>query len=594
MEMAAREKGGDGPAHAVLRSHRDLIRWQTISERMSVGLKLLTGVAGLAVFAAIVALVWSASRYQGLVVQAFAVPPELTERGLTGEAAAGDLLDRLVSMQEQTSSVRAPGSYAIDWGDSTEVEIPQTGVSIGELQRWLRSWLGKETRISGVIYRTRDGRLAITARTGGTSGVTFTGGEDELEALMQKAAESVYARTQPYRFTVYMSSAGRRAETLPIYQSASRYGDIEAAWLIRGWGLEKRRVGDIHGALALFRVVEARAPDMGPLWQAIGDAEELLGHAEAAYQARLKAAELIARSKEVDPTIREGYAGSQSFGAAMMVADWDGALSAATSSRQIESADFMDNYIARHEVGRAAAEVAGGTVPAEPKTDELWEVAMGRLALARLALARGDAQTALAGVELADAAMAGLSSQSARRQTIGPPKVAGLLALGRAAEAKAVADTLPKDCYACVIAKGDAASAVGDARASDFWFGHAVRLAPSLPTAQQRWGEALLRQRRPDAAITQFRAAADKAPRWAEPLKGWGDALAVQGDRRAALARYKAAAERAPRWAGLHIAWGRALAVAGRPDEARAKWTAAAGMDLTPAERVAVVGLLRS
>ena len=36
----------DGPAHAVLRGHRDLLRWQTISERMSVALKVLTGLTG--------------------------------------------------------------------------------------------------------------------------------------------------------------------------------------------------------------------------------------------------------------------------------------------------------------------------------------------------------------------------------------------------------------------------------------------------------------------------------------------------------------------------------------------------------------------
>ena len=70
----------DGPAHAVLRGHRDLLRWQTISERMSVALKVLTGLTGLLVAGALIYLVWSAVRYQGLVVQPLSVAPDLVER----------------------------------------------------------------------------------------------------------------------------------------------------------------------------------------------------------------------------------------------------------------------------------------------------------------------------------------------------------------------------------------------------------------------------------------------------------------------------------------------------------------------------------
>lgn len=43
MERLAKGEPADGPAHAVLRGHRDLLRWQTVSERMSVALKALTG-----------------------------------------------------------------------------------------------------------------------------------------------------------------------------------------------------------------------------------------------------------------------------------------------------------------------------------------------------------------------------------------------------------------------------------------------------------------------------------------------------------------------------------------------------------------------
>src|ERR1019366_217824 len=58
------------------------------NERMSAALKLLTACAGLAVAAALIFLVWDAANAQGLVIDAFSVPPDLAARGLRGEVVA--------------------------------------------------------------------------------------------------------------------------------------------------------------------------------------------------------------------------------------------------------------------------------------------------------------------------------------------------------------------------------------------------------------------------------------------------------------------------------------------------------------------------
>lgn len=586
MERVARGEPADGPAHAVLRGHRDLLRWQTISERMGVALKALTAAAGILVAGALIALVWDATRYQGLVVQALAVPPDLAERGLTGEVMAGDLLDRLVAMQAQTESVRAPGSYAIDWGDSTEVQIPQTGVSIGELQRSLRSWLGQETRISGVVYRMRDGQLAVTARTAGTAGVTFTGPEEDLPDLMQKAAESVYARTQPYRFTQYVSAAGRADEALPIYQAAERYGEPESLWLTRGWGLAKARDGDYRGALVLYRQVEAQSPDMGPLFQVIADAEQALGRAEASYQARVKASQLIEQSREVDPARRAAYALDQRIQAAFDLRDLNGVQALIEggepdTSEQAFPGNRIYLYLESHRSG-----LAGGLLD-EVETDASGlELAAVHFARAALALEAGDPPEALRRMDLLVplATAAGIPTDVIRAG-LEPTRVSALSRLGRVAEARRLAASLPRDCYECVLARAEAAEGAGRRAEVDLWFAEADRQAPSLSEAPQWWGEALLRRGDTAGAILKLAEAHRRAPRWAEPLKVWGDALAADGDNRGAVRKYRAAAERAPRWGALHLAWGRALEAQGRRNEAMAKYRAAAGMDLTAADR---------
>jgi tetratricopeptide (TPR) repeat protein len=589
MERVAGGEPADGPAHAVLRGHRDLVRWQTVSERMSVALKALTGLAGLLVAGALIGLVWDAARYQGLTVQALAVPPDLTARGLTGEVMAGDLLDRLVAMQEQTDSLRAPGSYAIDWGDSTEVEIPQTGVSIGELQRSLRSWLGKETRISGVVYRMRDGRLAVTARTAGTAGVTFTGPEDDLDGLMQKAAESVYARTQPYRYTVYLLDAGRAEEALPLYQAADSYGEPESLWLTRGWGMQKALDGDMRGALVLYRQVQARAPDMGPLFQTIADAEEGLGHAEAAYQARVTAGRLIERSRDLDPAQRTAYGLDQRIQAAFGTRDL-GRVETLVEQAGPMPGDltFPGNriylYIGSHRLARAASLL--DTLEADTSRSDLISIHFAR---ANLALERADPQEALRRAEQAGAlATLNDAPQAWIGVVLGPTRVSALVGLGRVAEARGLAASLPRDCHPCVLARAEAAEAAGRRSEVDLWFAEADRQAPSLPLGPKLWGEALLRRGDASGAILKLAEAHRRGPGWADPLKVWGDALAARGDQRGAVRKYRAAAERAPRWGALRLAWGRALDAEGQRGQAAEQYRAAAGMALSAADRAEV------
>jgi hypothetical protein len=58
--------------------------------------------------------------------------------------------------------------------------------------------------------------------------------------------------------------------------------------------------------------------------------------------------------------------------------------------------------------------------------------------------------------------------------------------------AETLINTTPLDCYLCVRVRGQIAALRHDASATDHWFAEALRLAPSLPSAESEWGEALL------------------------------------------------------------------------------------------------------
>ena len=165
-----------------------------------------------------------------------------------------------------------------------------------------------------------------------------------------------------------------------------------------------------------------------------------------------------------------------------------------------------------------------------------------------------------------------------------------LARLGRFPEAQQLVATLPTDCDFCLISRADVAQAAGDARTADHWFGEAVRLTPSMPVANEKWGRALLARGDAKGALARFDAAQAKGPRFADAIEGKAEALLALGDAKAADAAFAGAAKLTPKWGRLRLKWGEALTKQGKADEAHAQLRTAAGLDLSAAERTELAG----
>ncbi|HEX4861755.1 MAG TPA: hypothetical protein VFV07_11000, partial [Rhizomicrobium sp.] len=150
------------------------LRVHHISDVLKLAFELALALIFAAVFVSIAAAVWSAAHDDSLIIDAFKVPPDMASRGLTGDVVASQLLDRLTQMQAQTDSSRAPNTYASNASGDIKVEIPNTGVSIGEAYRYLAGWLGNQTHITGELYRTDKG-LVLTVRASGGTAQRFEG-----------------------------------------------------------------------------------------------------------------------------------------------------------------------------------------------------------------------------------------------------------------------------------------------------------------------------------------------------------------------------------------------------------------------------------
>ena len=574
---------------------------------VSVALLVLILLVGIA------AALISASRSRAIVIEAFAVPPELAARGLTGEVVAQRFLDRLGTIQRNADSVRAPASFANAWSGDLRVQIPSTGVSIGEVSRSLRRWLGNETYVSGEVLRT-DAGFTVTVRTSGHEAVQAAGAGSNIDPTLLAAAERTFEQQQPYLFAIYLDDLGRHEESLAISQRLARSGDAtERAWGYNALGLRLSRMGRFDEGAARLMAGVRLDPTLAPLHFNLaiaeldrgrdGRAPELLAvaaqrYAEAAERRTLKA-DAVASVRVAIDTIR-----------AQLAADFN--ASAAHSSRLLQLINYTQShpaaprltaisYAQLHRPSDARALLAMN--PLRP--DELGllthQGSIGELAAEadyRIAEALEDWPAALRAAETLERWQAQRGGLDAARRPVRTwPWIAQARAqTGDIVGAEALAVRLPADCYLCARTRGRVAALGGRQAEAEQWYRRAGAQAPQLPFAYFEWGEARLARRDFDGAATLFRRASEISPRWADPLKYWADALALRavsrGDRsgmKEALRLYRQASERARRWGALHLDWGRALWHAGHRDEAREKFAVAARMDLSRADRARLV-----
>jgi len=612
IEIAMALPGTAGVADALLRRQAVLVdeqiglarhqrlhnRFKTARE-VSLALLVLLLLVGAALF------VQSARNSRGLVISALSVPPDFEQRGLSGGAVASQLLDRLNAMQEKTDSARASSTYENNWEGDVDVEIPQTGVSAGELHRWLRRRLGAETRINGEIFRIGD-KLSLAIRTG-ASGTTFSGTESELNLMLQQAAEAIYRDTQPYRHAMYISDTGRKAEAIIALQRLAKTGsDVDRAWALLAWGIQHAYLtGDADFLIARQHDAINVKPDLAIAHDNIGQYSDMLGRSEAGYLFNRSALRLYEgpAGRELDPNAKTISAASSRGGIAASEGDFRAAadhFAGTTGIREysggIETAPFRaaemlalghDVEGARRMLSRAGTADAGEIQTVASRNNIVLVPTLA------LATERGDWARVVAEGEAANRiARRSPLSNTYRRTSIWPMVAHARARLGDFSRAAAIIGATPLDCVPCVRVRAQIAALQGNRPEAERWFARAVQLAPSLPFAYAQHGNAALTWGDTNTALRLAEEAQRRAPQWADPLKLEADALTRAGQLEEADRSYREAAKRSPRWGSLQLDWATALWRLGRREAAVAKLRSAVSMDLNSADRLRLARML--
>jgi tetratricopeptide (TPR) repeat protein len=565
------------------------LRLRHFNERLTVALKLMTAAVGLLAAIAIGVMAWQAHEDHGLTIAAFSVPPDLASRGLTGQVVAARVLDHLSEMQAQTSSNRPASSYANNWGDDIKVEIPETGVSIGELNRYLREWLGHETRISGEVVRTPAG-VSVTARAGLDAGKTVAGAEADMDSLIGQAAENLYAQTQPYRYAAWLNDIGRRPEAMAAYQRLAASGAPEdRPWAYAAWASDLLEDGDLLAAVDKARAATSLAPHLVVAQAMLAVAESAVGHQEAFLQAQDR--EYAAAQQDHTGT-PEQYRRS---------------LLLAKAGVRAARGDFAGNLADLQAAGagefkRAESGAFSITVLQAQMLASLHDIS-GAFRFARehglqippAAIRYRFAVSQENWPEVAAAPPPGPQpplTQAALRDTSLQDRAIALAHLGRRQEADAVIAQTPLDCDSCVAARGAVANVEGDWKAADRWFAILIARNPSGPFPHEGRGRLRLVRGDADGAIADARLSLARGPKYAQAIELWGEGLLAKHDYAGATSKLFEADKLAPRWGRLHLMLGEALMRSGRYAEARAQYEAANGMDLNRSERAALNLLL--
>ena len=518
--------------------------------RLRVGFQLFVALVAMAIGIGAVVMIRDAVTSRRVVIDPFDIAPNVPAQVPSGKIVAGGFLDELSRLQDATRTNIQGLDLSDAWAGQVKLEVPETGVSLGELSRLLRERFGHDVHIEGDLIETPAGGLALTVRGNGVPPKTFSGSATELEKLTTQTAEYVYSKSQPARWAYYLQDVGRSEEAIAFSRAAlgSATKD-DRPYLLNVWANSINNTGGSRReALALFRTALKLKPDYWIAYNNVMNSLWLMGDEEAAWR--------------VGEDMRKAAGGRPGRAHDLFYQNWDtftwnlGAWLTATvvdaeanagvgTGGNTSGTTLADIHARLHDP--EAAELALKTTKEDPHDATIG--ALTHFVRGRLAAEAGDPARAATEMEAFGAAYADpfvATSAPGYNCWIAPAEEAA----GHPDRADAVLKTAGTfvDCYRF---RADILDGRGDWVRAQKAYADAVALAPDLPAAYFSWGVALLRHGDLDGAVAKLKDANRKGPHWADPLKAWGDVLAKRGHAKEALVKYDEALRYAPNWTSL-------------------------------------------
>jgi tetratricopeptide (TPR) repeat protein len=484
------------------------------------------------------------------IVEPFDAPPAFAASGVTGKVVASGLLDKLRELQNSTRADAVRRNLSSTWDGEIKMEVPEVGVSFGELSRILKARFGHDLHIGGDLVQMEGGAIALTVRGDDIASRTFTGAATNLAKLTTDAAEYIYSQSEPVLWAYYLINQGRDVAALEFCRGAISGADkSDRPYLLNTWGSATRNLGDLKESLELTRAALKLKPDYWIAYNNIQVTYAAMGDEEDAWRAaeemRRVAGGRPGRAPEDNYLVSDTLTGNFREMHDALVADADAHGGIGTRLAGGNQLLIADSEIDLHDPSAAAVTLQ--TV--KPDATNKSSAVIVHLERARLAMELGHV---LKATEEMEAFAAGFIDPAIVNDNAGD--ACFIAPVEEAAGHPKMADAVLKsagtfvDCYRFL---GDILDHRGDWEGAQKAYVAAVTLAPDLPAGYFSWGAALAKHGDMAGAEAKLKDANQRGPHWADPLKVWGDVLVKQGKAKEALGKYDEALKYAPNWKQL-------------------------------------------
>lgn len=523
--------------------HLRVRRWREALQ-LAVQVSVVTIAAMLAV--GLLVMLRDALVSRQVVVEAFESPPTLAARGLSGKVVAGAVLDGLTRLQNAARLSEPTRALRGAWGSDIRIDVPETGVSVSELDRMLKARLGHDLHITGDLVQAADGALELTVRGDGVAPRTFPGEASALAQLATQAAEYVFGQAEPAAFATFLNNAGRSREAPAFVQEALGHAPAsQRPKLFNAWASALATTGgSLDEALSLYHQALALKPDYWVAYNNAMNAAWALGREEEAW----RIGQALRRAAGGEPGRAPALFFQNLDTLTWNLPAWRAAVMAedarigSASSLTANGPPLADVAVRLHDPADARLRLQlTRPDPLDPTIPAMQHFVRGRIAAEA-----GDARAAAD--EMSDFLKAYADpAVSAQYPGYGCWAAPAFEGAGRRVEADAaLAHWL--GFLDCARFRGDILAGRGDWAGAQRAYARAVALAPDLPAAYFSWGVALARHGDLMGAADRLAEARRRAPNWADPLMAEGDVAARRGQWRDAEARYAAALKLAPAW----------------------------------------------
>jgi tetratricopeptide (TPR) repeat protein len=527
--------------------------------RLRVAFQVFIALLATAIGLGVAIMIRDAVTSHSVVIDSFNAPPSLAADGLNGQVLASGLLDVLTRIQAASRANIEHRNLSNAWTNQISIDVPETGISIGQLERTLKTRFGHDQHIEGDLVKTPAG-LALTVRGTEILPRTFTGEARALDKLLTQAGEYVFGQSQPGLWAAYLSNNDRDDEAISFAQGAANtVAASERPYVLNYWAnaiADKGGQGALTEALPLYREAVRLKADYWSGYNNIMFALAGLGDEEGSVRAGEQLIKVAGgrpgRAPEFMYLNYDAAVWDLPAMHAELIADMEshGGIGSGGIASGAENLQVAQYDVQMHDVQAATLRLKTTSVDAK----NLPDVATAAFDRALLAEETGDLREAANEWDAHIAAYANPMVSTSNPSTICYAAVT-YQKTGQPAKADAALDPVGKLAYVdCYRFRSDVLDLRGDWAGASDWYAKAVKLAPSIPAGYYSWGVALARHGDLDGAAVKLKDANLKGPHWADPLKAWGDVLVKQGHMREALAKYDQALKYAPNWVALKAA----------------------------------------